>query len=218
MNETWPFQIEAMTVEDVPSVSAIERMVFTRPWPAEAYHYEITENPRSRYLVARLKAAQVKPRHGMVAALRRAMIGPDLDRSLLGYGGLWMMVDEAHICTLAVHPAWRKRHIGEALLAALVAQAMELAASVVTLEVRVSNTAAQHLYEKYGFTRAGVRKRYYSDNNEDAYIMTTPAIDSAAFVARFAALRQALDSAIRAEWNADAVTPDEGTTAMGGTE
>src|SRR4030042_4747207 len=153
--DDWPYRIEPMRAEDVPTVAAIERMVFSRPWPVDAYNYELHENPNAHYLVARLKRKGERPNpvRGLKAALRRAMTGPDLDETLLGYGGLWLMVDEAHICTLAVHPAWRQRNIGELLLVSLIEKAMALSSRCVTLEVRVSNRVAQHLYEKYGFNR-----------------------------------------------------------------
>jgi len=191
-SDAWPYRIEPRRLEDVPTVGAIERMVFTRPWPVDAYNYELLENPKSYYLVARLKQPFPKAQRGLRAALRRAMIGPDLDRSLLGYGGLWLVIDEAHICTLAVHPDWRRRSIGELLLVSLIEKAIELADCTVTLEVRVSNLAAQRLYEKYGFNRAGLRKGYYSDNNEDAYIMTTDSVRSAQYQSRFIGLKEAL--------------------------
>jgi ribosomal-protein-alanine N-acetyltransferase len=99
------------------------------------------------------------------------------------------MVGEAHIVTVAVRDEERRRGIGERLLIACMEMAREFDQEVVTLEVRASNTAARRLYEKYGFAQAGVRKRYYSDNHEDAVIMTTPAIASAGFGAQFAELR-----------------------------
>ena len=99
---------------------------------------------------------------------------------LIGFGGIWLMVDEAHITTFAVHPAWRRRHIGERLLAALLELAVRRHAREATLEVRLSNLAARKLYEKYGFRPVGVRPRYYSDDNEDALIMTTEPLEEVA--------------------------------------
>jgi ribosomal-protein-alanine N-acetyltransferase len=197
--DAWPYLIEPMRLGDVPTVGVIERMVFARPWPVDAYNYELLENPKSHYMVARLRQAPQKPQKGLRAALRRAMIGSDLDRSLLGYGGLWMIIDEAHICTLAVHPEWRRKYIGELLLASLIEKATELADCCVTLEVRVSNLAAQHLYEKYGFNRAGLRKGYYSDNNEDAFIMTTDPVRSPQYRARFQELVDKLERMLNRE-------------------
>jgi len=111
---------------------------------------------------------------------------------ILGYGGFWFIVDEAHICTLAVHSAWRGRGLGELLLTALIERASEINAAALTLEVRASNVAAQSMYRKYGFIRMGLRKRYYSDNNEDAIIMTTDPISSASFQRRFQTQRTVL--------------------------
>ena len=200
-SNAWPYAVEPMSLDDVPSVGSIERMVFARPWPVDAYNYELLENPKSHYLVARLKEKEPlkASRSGFKEALRRAMTGPDIDRSLLGYGGLWLVADEAHICTLAVHPGWRQRHIGELLLASLVEKAMELGSACVTLECRVSNYVAQNLYEKYGFNRVGLRKGYYSDNHEDAFIMTTDPIDTPEYQARFLALRETLDARLTAQ-------------------
>ena len=93
---------------------------------------------------------------------------------VLGHGGFWLMVDEAHISTLAVRAAWRRRGLGELLLVVLLDESQRLGASRATLEVRHSNAAAQALYAKYGFQQAGRRKAYYSDNREDALILTTP--------------------------------------------
>ena len=91
------------------------------------------------------------------------------------------MVDEAHISTIASNGDWRRRGVGELLLASLIDQATELGAHMVTLEVRVSNETAQALYRKYGMTVAGKRKHYYSDNGEDAFIMSTPTLTSAEY-------------------------------------
>jgi ribosomal-protein-alanine N-acetyltransferase len=99
---------------------------------------------------------------------------------VLGYGGFWLMHDEAHISTLAVRAGWRRLGLGELLLIALLDEARRLGAYRATLEVRVSNVAAQALYAKYGFEQVGRRKAYYSDNREDALILTTPEFDSPA--------------------------------------
>lgn len=110
---------------------------------------------------------------------------------ILGFVGLWFMVDEAHIVTIAVAAAERRRGLGEALLITAIDLAYRRSQEVLTLECRVSNTGAQALYEKYGFRRVGVRKRYYTDNNEDALIMTTFPIQDDAFKAQFERLRDA---------------------------
>ena len=106
----------------------------------------------------------------------------------VAYGGLWLMVDEAHITTFAVLPQWRRQGIGGRLMVELMRLAVELHAQVVTLEVRLTNHAARGLYARFGFRPVGVRPRYYSDNNEDALIMTTSPLDSREMVARMAEL------------------------------
>jgi ribosomal-protein-alanine N-acetyltransferase len=158
-----------MTVDDIDAVQVVERASFPVPWPANAFRHELTQNRNARYVVAR-----------------------EGDK-VVGYAGLWLMVDEAHITTFAVLPEHRRRRIGERLLQRLFEVAEEVGAEWLTLEVRVSNLPAQRLYEKYGFKRAGVRRRYYSDNNEDALIMWTERIRDRAVRERLAKLRRALD-------------------------
>jgi ribosomal-protein-alanine N-acetyltransferase len=117
---------------------------------------------------------------------------------LLGYAGLWLLVDETHICTIAVHPQWQGRGLGELLVVSLLEQSMELGARRTTLEVRVSNSAALELYLKYGFEIISRRKRYYTDNNEDAYIMTTQPFDTADFQTNLDHRRGQLHARLRA--------------------
>ena len=176
------FYVQPMQQSDVASVAAIERMVFTLPWSSNAYSYELRANPLSHYVVARARA------------LRRGVDESGLDTSIVGYGGFWMMLDEAHVCTLGVHPDWRQRGVGELLLSTMIRESAGLNANVVTLEVRVTNMPAQHLYEKYGFTTVGMRKGYYSDNHEDALVMTTEPIGAPAYQARFNRLQRMLRS------------------------
>ena len=164
-----PVEIADMTLDDVDAVQEVERASFPVPWPANAFRHELTQNRNARYVVARSG-----------------------DR-IVGYGGLWLMVDEAHITTFAVHPDRRRERIGERLLQRLFEVAGAMNAEWLTLEVRASNLGAQKLYEKYGFRRAGVRRRYYSDNNEDALIMWTERLGDRAVRERLAALRKELD-------------------------
>jgi ribosomal-protein-alanine acetyltransferase len=114
--------------------------------------------------------------------------------SVIAYGGIWLMVDEAHITTFAVDPAWRRQGVGETLLLALLDLAVARHAREATLEVRLSNLPARRLYEKYGFRPVGLRPRYYSDNGEDALIMTTEPLTGASMRRRVADLRAALDA------------------------
>jgi ribosomal-protein-alanine N-acetyltransferase len=191
-----PYLIEPMSVGDLRQVMAIERTAFSSPWPASAYQHELTQNDLSTYLVLRQQEARPKP------GLRRLVgrrLGRAADGPLLGYGGFWMIVDEAHISTLAVHPEWRGRGLGELLLVALIEAAVQRGARVATLEVRVSNVVAQALYGKHAFAQVGRRKAYYTDNREDALIMTTPRLDEPHFAARYAARKERLQMRLRAQ-------------------
>ena len=115
--------------------------------------------------------------------------------TIAAYGGMWLMVDEAHITTFAVHPAWRRQRVGERLLLAFLDVATDQRAHEATLEVRLSNLAARRLYEKYGFRPVGLRPRYYSDDHEDALIMTTLPLNDPAMRERIALRRAELETA-----------------------
>ena len=160
--------VEPMAVTDLPIVHEIERASFTTPWPAHAYRTEIESNRLAHYRVIRIGGRVV------------------------GYAGIWVMVDEAHVTTFAVDPAWRRRGVGERLLIAVLDLAVERGAREATLEVRLSNLAARRLYEKYGFRPVGIRPRYYSDDNEDALIMTTEPLAERRMQARLGDLRARL--------------------------
>lgn len=170
MVSTAPVLIEAMTLDDIEGVQEVERASFPVPWPASAFRTELTQNKNARYIVAR-----------------------DGD-GIVGYAGLWLMVDEGHITTFAVLPQHRRRRIGERMLQRLFEIAEEMGAEWLTLEVRVSNIGAQRLYEKYGFRRAGVRRRYYSDNNEDALIMWTDRLKDRSVREMLTKLKRALEA------------------------
>ena len=161
--------IGPMQVADLEAVHQIELASFNAPWPANAYRSELETNRLATYLVARI------------------------DDRIVAYGGMWLMVDEAHITTFAVHPAWRRQGIGERLLVAFLDLARDRHAREATLEVRLSNLAARRLYEKYGFRPVGLRPRYYSDNNEDALIMTTEPLSDPRLRSRIERLREELD-------------------------
>jgi ribosomal-protein-alanine N-acetyltransferase len=119
--------------------------------------------------------------------------------SIIGFSGLWLMVDEAHVTTIAMHPEHRGRGLGEFLLVNLIDISYNIGAKWVTLEVRVTNYTAQNLYRKYGFSEAGVRHRYYSDNQEDALIMWTDEINSPAYKQKFLELKANLFQRLEAE-------------------
>ncbi len=156
------FTIDTMELADIPAVHAIERQSFPVPWPAYAFRQELEANRLARYLLVRAG-----------------------DR-VVAYAGLWLMVGEAHVTTFAVLPDWRRQGVGRRLMLALLDLGRELGAETATLEVRLSNLAARRLYEQFGFRPVGIRPRYYSDNNEDALIMTTDALRSRPMQARLA--------------------------------
>lgn len=176
MPERPSYVVAPMTLADVDQVLEIERASFSAPWSARAFRYEIAENEHSTMLTVR-SAPRASCR--WVQWLRRhKLIDPG---PVLGYAGFWLLVDDVHISTIAVHPQWRGRGLGELLLVSLLEKGIALEARRATLEVRISNLAAQGLYRKYGFEIASRRKGYYADNNEDAYIMVTPPLDTPEF-------------------------------------
>jgi ribosomal-protein-alanine N-acetyltransferase len=206
--------IEAMVEADIPQVQEIERASCNLPWSSTTYRRELRNPISSRYLVARASPTPPPPRetsthrtrqrarlfHSLFSPLLAPMVLPEPQHSpLVGYGGLWLTIDEAHITTLAVTPSHRERSVGELLLNGLLDQALDMNASHLTLEVRASNMAAQNLYLKYGFQPAGRRVRYYTDNGEDALIMWTDTITSPDYQARLKELRQQLFARLRAQ-------------------
>lgn len=164
-------RIRPMAIADLPAVQLIERASFTTPWPPQAYRQELEANRLASYLVG------------------------TINDEIVAYGGVWLMVDEAHVTTFAVHPRYRRRRIGERLLLSLMDLSLDRRAREATLEVRLSNLAARRLYEKYGFRPVGIRPRYYSDDQEDALIMTTEPLASPHMRERIERLRAALDAA-----------------------
>ena len=141
-------QVRRMTLADVPQVAEIDRLSFSLPWPERSFRFEVTENRAS---------------HGWVV---------EIEGRIVAMLVLWLIVDEAHIATVAVHPDFRRRGIGEEILLAALAAAYEDGARRAFLEVRRGNTTAQAMYKKYGFVVDGVRPRYYKDNHEDAILMS----------------------------------------------
>lgn len=136
-----------MALADVPHIVAIEREAFTAPWSAEAFINELKHNHFAKYTVM------------------------ELDGAIIGYGGMWTIMDEAHVTNIAVRTPFRGRGYGELLLRQMQERAIEHGSRSMTLEVRVTNEVAQNLYRKLGFRPSGVRPRYYTDNQEDALIM-----------------------------------------------
>ncbi|MGQ9556373.1 MAG: ribosomal protein S18-alanine N-acetyltransferase [Desulfurispora sp.] len=136
-----------MEVGHLDQVLEIERQSFPVPWSRQAFEFELTRNDFAYYLV-------------LLAAER-----------VIGYAGMWVVIDEGHITNVAVHPDWRGRGLGRSLLEELIRRARQKGVVRMTLEVRQSNQVARHLYRKLGFVENGRRRKYYSDNNEDAIIM-----------------------------------------------
>jgi ribosomal-protein-alanine N-acetyltransferase len=159
--QSLPFRIEPMKPADIPQVMAIEQAAYTMRWPRKAYDYELQQNELAHYFVLRPAASDLSAKPEPI-----------------GLGGFWLMADEAHLNTLAVHPAWRRLGLGEWILLTLLEQAQALGATVATLEVRPSNQAALSLYQKYNFQEVGRRPGYYSDNGEDALILTSSPLAS----------------------------------------
>jgi [ribosomal protein S18]-alanine N-acetyltransferase len=201
------YVVERMTMSDVPRVIEIERLAYPSTWPPSAYRKELQDNRWAHYIVLRDKqmteeraaalmqeperARRIFPLSLLPARHTATMPSPDL-ASIIGFAGLWLMVDEAHITTIAMHPQFRRLGLGEFMLTSLIDIAYSISAKWVTLEVRVSNFQAQSLYRKYGFREAGLRHRYYSDNQEDALIMWTDEINTSAYKQKYLALRTRL--------------------------
>ena len=206
------YVIDRMTMSDVPRVIEIERLAYPSTWPPSAYRKELQENRWAHYIVLRDKRiaeeqmsepAQERQRRffplTLLPARSSSSVSTPSQTSIIGFAGLWLMVDEAHITTIAMHPDFRHRGLGEFMLVNLIDIAFDINARWVTLEVRVSNYTAQNLYRKYGFREAGLRHRYYSDNQEDALIMWTDEIKSPAFMQKFQDLKSILMQKLETE-------------------
>ncbi len=188
-----------MSPDDIDQIADIERESFSAQWPPTAYRREL-QNKMARYFVIaeqpsgqRGDGTNGSSPGGLWGTLRRIVGGegaPLPGEQVLGFIGVWLMVGEAHVVTVAVRERYRRMGIAERLLITVIEMALEYEQEAVTLEVRKSNDAAQELYLKYGFDRVGLRVRYYTDNNEDAVIMTTPDINSDGFYALFERLRR----------------------------
>lgn len=139
--------IASTTIDDIDQIMILEKLCFTIPWSRKAFIEELTRNRFAVYYSA------------------------IIDGMVIGYAGMWKIIDEGHITNIAVHPGYRRNHIASALLEKIIESCQNSSLTAITLEVRESNLPARSLYEKYGFKVEGRRKRYYADNNEDALIM-----------------------------------------------
>lgn len=138
--------IEEMSKEDIDGVAEVEKMCFTTPWTKESFTMEMKNN-LAKYVVAK---------HG---------------ENIVGYGGVWLIVDEGHITNIGVRPDYRGKDVGSLILGNLITLCMKMNIKSMTLEVRKSNEVAKNLYKKFEFKEVGTRPKYYADNNEDATIM-----------------------------------------------
>jgi len=194
------YEVRPMEPGDIPQVVDIERESFPSMWPQTTYKREL-RNHLARYLVIVERPPEDVPSpeplerrspgwRGALRRLLRLQPPPESAQELiLGFVGLWLMMGEAHIVTLAVRESRRRCGLGELLLIRALDAAMANRQEVVTLEVRRTNETAIALYEKYGFSRAGLRRRYY-ENDEDAVIMTTEPLESPAFRERYQSLKE----------------------------
>jgi ribosomal-protein-alanine N-acetyltransferase len=168
-----------MSNADVRAVMRIESLSFTTSWPASAFQSELNDNKLAYYFVGREPS--------------------DSEADVVAYGGIWVILDDAHITTIAVHPDRRGHRYGEQMLVHLLHESIARGASWITLEARESNEVAQNLYRKYGFATIATRRAYYSDNGENAVVMWAGNLRGELYAQRLAALEHALDATLTAE-------------------
>jgi ribosomal-protein-alanine N-acetyltransferase len=161
-------EIVPMELADVTEVLKIEALSFQSAWPSNAFQNELRDNKLAHYFVGRL------------------------DGKIVAYGGIWVILEDSHVTTIAVHPDYRGQRLGEEMLVFLLDEAIKREASWITLEVRETNDVAQKLYRKYGFTIVSTRRGYYSDNNESALVMWAGNLRGTLYANRLAALKAAL--------------------------
>lgn len=146
--------IRKMTVEDLAAVVELDQVSFSLPWPERSFRFEVTDNPASRCWVA------------------------ELDGKIVAMIVVWLIVDEAHVATLATHPEHRRQGIARRLLAHALLNLLQEGARSSFLEVRESNLGAQEMYRRFGYEDVGRRRRYYRDNDEDAILMDLAVLDA----------------------------------------
>ncbi|HJV16453.1 MAG TPA: ribosomal protein S18-alanine N-acetyltransferase [Bacillales bacterium] len=141
------YHFRYMKEEDIDQVMEVEHASFTVPWSRDAFYNELTNNQFATYIVL------------------------EENNKIIGYSGVWIVIDEAHVTNIAILPDYRGKKLGQIMMSKLIEIAKEKGAKSMTLEVRVSNDPALALYRKFGFQNGGIRKNYYSDNQEDALVM-----------------------------------------------
>ena len=223
LDEYMRYLVERMRLDDIPQVRAIEVQSFSSPWSAQAYEHDLRTNRLAHYVVLRELDAQADAQPSSLSSPTSATGATPFAQAwrkvwqrirghrdeqtepprapIIGFAGVWMMVDEAHLVTIAVEPGHRGKGLGELLLISMIDLACILGASRMTLEVRASNHVAQSLYRKYGFTNEGVRRRYYTDNGEDALIMTSDTLTSAPFQSHYQSLKRARLGQLKVTFN-----------------
>ncbi len=197
------YHVRLMRKEDVSQVTDIDHEAFASWWPLTNYEHEL-ENHMAHYIVAYddvEKYVEPEPDGKGLARFTSKVkeifnhnansdVSPPPQDKIVGFAGFWIMAGEAHIISIAVKASYRGRGVGELVLASLIDQAKSQGAEVVTLEARVSNYVAQNLYLKYGFKKVGIRYGYYTDNREDAVIMTTDTVTSVPYMNKLKKLKQ----------------------------
>jgi ribosomal-protein-alanine N-acetyltransferase len=199
--------IRRMQDRDIPQALEIDREAFPSQWPHPSYasfKQELRNRLAFYVVIAEPRELGTLKQNSTDKTLWQKLLHlldhdrffgdevlPSANEHMVGIAGFWMMVGEAHITTLATRNAYRRKGIGERLLIQIIEMAMQLNANVITLEARTSNKQAQALYEKYGFQKVGIRRAYYTDNGEDAVIMTTDSLTSGTFQSHFQQLKQA---------------------------
>jgi len=203
------YYVRRMRQEDIAQVAQIDREAFSTMWPPANYRSEL-DNRLAHYIVAcddsktvELPEPKTAPETGfwgLASKVRRVFnhdrffgeaLPPSGSEYVVGFTGIWVMAQEAHITNIAVRQAYQRQGIGELLIILILDMATELHLRFVTLEVRVSNTVAQSLYRKHGFSQVGVRHGYYTDNHEDGVLMSTADIRLDTFQAQLQQLKQA---------------------------
>ena len=192
------FRLRQLTAPDISQVAEIEVEAFPTLFPPTSFNREIKNRLANYLVVSKPLLENGSPQHGESRSLISGNIlvrkahslwtgndGTDSHDFIAGFMGTWYMVDQAHIVSVCVRRSHRGRGLGELLLIGAIEHAVAQNATVLTLEVRPSNVIARNLYKKYGFIDCGLRKSYYSDNREDAIIMTTNQIQETAFTERF---------------------------------
>lgn len=147
-----------MRIEDLPAVTALDQRSFSLPWPESSFKYELESNELSRCWVAEITA-------------------PEGSTALVAMIVIWLIIDEAHVATIAVHPDYRRQKIAQRLLAHALIDAYHTGAVRSYLEVRSGNDPAIRMYQHFGYSEVGVRKKYYQDNAEDAVLMDLDPLD-----------------------------------------